>query len=81
MAMARLSSSTPVVVTLVGDFEPRYPIDAIVGKPTLAMPLLGGETLASLDLIARRVGVWHGSHLRGSFAYHPLRAAVREEAA
>ncbi len=74
-------SDPPVVVTLVGDFEPRYPIDAIVGKPTLAMPLLGGETLASLDLIARRVGVWHGSHLRGSFAYHPLRTAVRQEAA
>lgn len=74
-------SDPPAAVTLIGDFEPRYPIDAIVGKPTLAMPLLGGETFASLDLIARRVGVWHGSHLRGSFAYHPLRTAMRQEAA
>jgi hypothetical protein len=71
----------PVAVMLAGNLEPRYPIDAIVGRPTLPMPLLGGETIKDLDTIARRVGVWHGSHLRGSFVHHPLRTAARKEVA
>lgn len=71
----------PVAITLVGDLLPRYPMDAIVGKPTLPMPLLGGRTIDSLDAIARRVGVRHGSHVRASFDRHPLCGTACQEAA
>jgi hypothetical protein len=74
-------SDRPIAITLVGELEPRYPIDAIAGKPRLPMPLLGGATIESLDLIARRVGVWHGESLRGSFVHHPLRTLARKEVA
>ena len=75
------TSDPPAAVTLVGDLEPRYPIDELVRERNLAMPLLGGATIESLDCIARRVGVWHGDSVRGSFAYHPLRSSAQREVA
>jgi hypothetical protein len=46
----------------------------------IRVPTLGGATIAELDRIARYVGVWHGSRIRGSFAYHPHRAREKEVA-
>ena len=66
----------PVVSLHRGELAPRFD-PALLGRTSaIALPQLGGQTLNELDRIARRSGVWHGSFLRGSFAYHPLRAAV-----
>lgn len=68
----------PVVSLHRGELAPRFDPGLLDHVGTIALPLLGGATLAELDRIARRTGVWHGSFLRGSFAYHPLRAVVSE---
>ena len=66
----------PLVSLQRGELAPSFD-PALLGRAsTIALPQLGGQTLKELDRIARRAGVWHGSFLRGSFAYHPLRAAV-----
>lgn len=66
----------PVVSLQRGELAPRFD-PALLGRASaIALPQLGGQTLNELDRIARLSGVWHGSSLRGSFAYHPLRTAV-----
>lgn len=66
----------PVVSLQRGELAPRFDPGLLDKVRTVTLPQLGGQTLKELDRIARRSGVWHGSFLRGSFAYHPLRAAV-----
>jgi hypothetical protein len=60
-----------------GDLSPRYEIDDIVGSSRVEVPILGGATIAELDVIARKVGVAHGCRIRGSFHHHPLRAGAK----
>ncbi len=68
------SIDAPLVATkFKGDLSPRYDLEGLV-KPRVDIPLCNGDTIESLDEIARAVGVWHGGRVRGSFAYHPLRA-------
>jgi len=66
----------PVVSLHRGELAPRFDPGLLDKVRTVTLPQLGGQTLNELDRIARRTGVWHGSFLRGSFAYHPLHAAV-----
>ena len=66
----------PLVSLQRGELAPRFDPALLGRNRAIALPQLGGQTLNELDRIARRSGVWHGSFLRGSFAYHPLRAAV-----
>lgn len=68
-----LDTSTTVALAY-GDVCPDISINRLGGEAQIFVPLLGGATLASLDAIARNMGVWHGDSLRGSFAHHPLRA-------
>lgn len=63
----------PLVMMSLREQREESAIAWLGGQNRLRFPLLGGATLESLDAIARRMGVWHGHSLRGSFAYHPLR--------
>ena len=69
------SMADPPVVSLHrGELAPRFDPRLLGHDGMMELPTLGGATLHELDRLARRTGVWHGDHLRGSFAYHPLRA-------
>ena len=64
-----------------GDLSPRYGLNCIGLGGRVRVSLREGRTIAELDLIARKVGVWHGTRIRGSFQYHPQRARVVAEVA
>lgn len=71
------SLDEPLIASLFkGNFEPRYCLDGILPNMRVPVRLLKGATIDELHQIARDVGVWHGSRLRGSFAYHPLASAA-----
>ena len=69
----------PVFSMQRGELSPRYDLGLLSDVRTVVLPLLGGATVGELDSIARRGGVWHGSHLRGSFTHHPLRGCAWAE--
>jgi hypothetical protein len=71
----------PIVMMAYGHVTQQTTIDRLAGNRRFPFPLLGGATLESLDAIARRIGVWHGESLRGSFTHHPLRQRSCMEAA
>jgi len=64
----------PVFSMQRGELSPRYDLGLLSDARTVELPLLAGATIGELDTIAQHGGVWHGSHLRGSFTYHPLRS-------
>lgn len=55
-----------------GDLSPRYELEGIVPSKWVEVPVLGGDTVASLHEIATCAGVVHGPCVRGSFWHHPL---------
>jgi hypothetical protein len=71
----------PIVMMAYGHVAQQTTIDRLACNRRISFPLLGGATLESLDAIARRIGVWHGDSLRGSFTHHPLRQCPCMEAA
>jgi hypothetical protein len=75
-----LDRRPPLLVGFKGWLNPVLDIEDRLGIREVDAPILGGATIESLDLIARRAGVRFGEALRGSFAYHPLRASIRQEA-
>lgn len=75
------SRERPVAVKLIGSLSPLFPVNRLVRVKSLPIPACGGATVASLDPIARAVGVPFGSHIRTSFAYHPLRCRNAAEVA
>ena len=73
---------SPLVGTCFkGDLSPRYDLCCIGLGGRVRVPLREGRTIAELDVIARNVGVWHGTRIRGSFQYHPQRTQVVAEVA
>lgn len=67
------SVDEPVVCNFMkGDRSPRYELKNIAASAWVEVPVLGGDTVASLDEIARSAGVIHGPCVRGSFWHHPL---------
>lgn len=68
--------SSAVGAFFKGNLDPRYGLEGLLPSARVQVGLAGGRTLEQLDEIAKRVGVWHGGRIRGSFEYHPLRAGV-----
>jgi hypothetical protein len=79
--LGELDGRPPLLVGFKGWLKPSLDIESRLGIHEANVPLLGGATIECLDLIARRAGVRFGESLRGSFAYHPLRARGRRDAA
>lgn len=76
------SLDAPIVASsFKGDLSPRYDLSGIVPSQRIPVATLGGRTIDELDAIARSVGVWHGSRIRGSFHHHPLRTPAAPEVA
>jgi hypothetical protein len=71
----------PIAMLAFGEVTSGFAIDGPAGPLQFEFPLLGGATLASLDAIARRMGVYHGESLRGSFTHHPARHSKLAEVA
>ncbi|MFN9126491.1 MAG: hypothetical protein ACK5WD_11760 [bacterium] len=76
-----LDRKPPLLVGFRGSFESTLDIERRLGIREVEVPLLDGATIHCLDAIARRTGVRFGDSLRGSFLYHPSRAAARKEVA
>ena len=81
LEFGELQAETPVLVGFAGTFHTNLDIEGRLGVRSLDFPVLGGRTVDCLDAIARRVGVWHGCSLRGSFMHHPLRHCPWQEVA